>query len=249
MLLDKSLTNKLNVIEEIINDSNVSDNEDDDIEINQNEDFYSSTSPRREGVPSNKNVNTEHTPTKIYKRPEKAKSPDVDNPNIHVYDFLSLSQESDTAAAPDPTADIVQKLVKEGKVAVATRRKGKVVIRRKLKSSRNRKKKNGKIKQNNKKKIDEDKIVENIELSDDEINFCDDIPQPKEPSSPEQLSNETQYVEEEVNHIETEQKQNQHHNEGRFSNLAKSVLLQQTEKIRVSNTISFLSKFYYVFVF
>ncbi|XP_037826534.1 probable WRKY transcription factor protein 1 [Lucilia sericata] len=158
----------------------------------------------------------------------------------NIYEFLSQSQTSDsdgTTKNTDPTADIIKKLIDQGKVRVATncKGKGKPVFKRKPPPPKQMKKikptvdKKSKNTRNNKKKpvvtkehaaiIDDE--VDVIHMDDDFDNY-----EPLLPDNDDNMENQRiETVNKALNH-----NNNRHHvndQEGTFSRLARSVLINE----------------------
>lgn len=149
----------------------------------------------------------------------------------NVYEFLSQSQtsDSDSAKHSDPTADIVKKLIQQGRVRVATtnKGKGKPKFKRRLPAKQMKKIKqtaNNKLKQlkNNAKKvpIEENKEEEDGHFADDFFNndeltpdFVNGTQIKKQNIIPKKISN--------LNKDQTNEQ------EGTFSRLARIVLINQ----------------------
>uniref|UniRef100_A0A1A9VVG2 Sororin-like middle region domain-containing protein n=1 Tax=Glossina austeni TaxID=7395 RepID=A0A1A9VVG2_GLOAU len=149
--------------------------------------------------------------------------------SCHVYDFLTLSQTNDSPKPVDPAQDIIEKLIAEGKVQVATnwKGKGKMIMKRARPAKPIKKKKLDKAQ-----KLKKANVNNNRPKSDDNIEqFIDNY-------ECEPLSNQP-----------TKDTQNQGKNqkaycrstarsslkEGTFSRLAQSVLLKQTSYSPLQN--------------
>ncbi|XP_023309346.2 MATH and LRR domain-containing protein PFE0570w [Lucilia cuprina] len=158
----------------------------------------------------------------------------------NIYEFLSQSQTSDsdgTTKNTDPTADIIKKLIDQGKVRVATncKGKGKPIFKRKAPPPKQMKKikptvdKKPKNTRNNIKKAAEiekpapiiDDEVDVIHMDDDFDNY-----EPLLPDNEDNMENQrTTTVNKALN-----QNNNRHHvndHEGTFSRLARSVLINE----------------------
>ncbi|CAD6994727.1 unnamed protein product [Ceratitis capitata] len=208
----KNLTNNPELIEQIITAERQSD---DELEIINTEEKHGTTekdAPKHE----NKSHKFFHrSPVRKTQSRKTAKEPEK------VFEFLSQSDTSECEAAKnkDPAADIIQKLISEGKVCVASTHKGtgRPFMKRLRKKTGKKKKIITKQKATKVKRKEIINKVNNIKESADELPndfMCDasltpvhnhdfdaqDIPEIDEPS-----------------------------NEGGFSRLARSVLLQQTK--------------------
>ncbi|KAM7360158.1 dalmatian [Cochliomyia hominivorax] len=155
----------------------------------------------------------------------------------NIYEFLSQSQTSDSDNATkssDPTADIIKKLIEQGKVRVATncKGKGKPVFKRKppakpvknVKQSKQKLKKNQKKTKNIKQNVNKNNNKDNEIVDDDNFlgdhydneDFLPDVDYNMESQRPSVIVKKT-------NHSNRKNEQ-----QGTFSRLARSVLINQT---------------------
>ncbi|KAI9584662.1 protein dalmatian [Glossina fuscipes] len=153
--------------------------------------------------------------------------------STHVYDFFTLSQTNDSPKPVDPAQDIIEKLIAEGKVQVATNWKGKgrPIMKRARPAKPIKKKRVNKAQKLKKANVAKNGLNNNGQEADDNI---------------EQFIGN--YESEPLSNQPTKNTQNQRNNqsyerscdrsslkEGTFSQLAKSVLLKQTSNSPLEN--------------
>ncbi|XP_037946808.1 protein dalmatian [Teleopsis dalmanni] len=151
---------------------------------------------------------------------EKSKN----NSKNNVYEFLSLTQSSESDS--DPAAEVINKLITEGKVQLANKRKNKKVIKR-IKTTKVGEKKR---KAPSKKKV---KFANKVKAPNLEIVApVDSCPPPIEilPQEIDDFNNDVHSDIDVQSHIED--KKSSHDNPGTFSSLARRVIMQQADKNR-----------------